>query len=216
MAESPVSRRRLVLTAIPAGAAMVLAPDANAATSSQYVVKAPSSKQTIQPQGDITALDILAAGSGSSSLLTIETPVNTGPSPILVTDSGSSLILFQVTHYGDVVTGGLVETATLRLNGGNSGPVHTSSWTANDLQDLINSVFDCSGGSLTFTIVARAAGSLAFAKKVDSSANRLTVTTNYGGTIDGASSLLLPNQGSSALLYCYDGNNWLVLGSHNL
>ncbi len=211
-----VSRRRFVIAAIPASAAMVIAPEAEGAPSTQYVVKAPSSKQTIQPLGDITALDIHAAGSGQSSLLTIETPVNTGPSPIFVTDSGSGLLLFQVTHFGDVVTGGLVSTATLRLNGGNAGPVHTSSWSAPNLQDLLNAVFDCTGGPLTFTIAAYAAGSIAFAKKVDSTAHPLTVTTNYGGTIDKGASLSLPNQGSSALLYCYDGTNWLVIGSHHI
>ncbi len=211
-----VSRRSFVIAAIPAGAAVVTAPDADAAPSTPYVVKAPTSKQTIQPAGDITALDIHAAGNGQNPLLTIETPVNTGPSPILVKDSGSNLLLLQVDQYGDLVTGGLLSTATLRLNGGNAGPVHTSSWIAHDLQDLVNAVFDCTGAALTFTISVYAAGSIAFAKKLDGTGHALTVTTSYGATIDGGASLSLPNQGSSALLYCYDGTNWLVLGSHHL
>jgi len=69
---------------------------------------------------------------------------------------------------------------------------------------------------LTFTIGAYAAGSIALAKKVDGTAHPLTVVTSYGGTIDKLTSLSLPNQGSSALLYCYDGTNWLVLASHKL
>jgi len=181
---------------------MVVTPDAGAAPSTPYVVKAPASKQTIQPAGDTTALDIHAAGSGQNPLLTIETPVNTGPSPIFVKDSGSNLLLFQVDQYGDVITGGLVSTGTVRLNGGNAGPVHTSNWTARNLQDLLNSVFDCTGGPLTFTISAYAAGSVAIAKKLDGTGHPLTVTTSYGGTIERAASLTLINQGSCALLYC--------------
>lgn len=75
--------------------------------------------------------------------------------------------------------------------------------------DLI--LFDMTAGALSAALpaVASAKGFSVRCKKVDSSANALTIT----GTIDGATNLVISSQNSVFMLYC-DGAVWWIVGSN--
>lgn len=67
---------------------------------------------------------------------------------------------------------------------------------------------DASGGNATVTLPTNTSGRIAVVKKVDSSANTVTIS---GGTIDGAASQILNLQYDSFMMIA-DGTSWSIIG----
>lgn len=81
----------------------------------------------------------------------------------------------------------------------------TANYTASD-KDYV--LADATSGIITITLPTAAANLMVGVKKVDSSANEVTVTG--GGTIDGAASKVIGTQYDGVTLIC-DGTNWFII-----
>jgi hypothetical protein len=96
---------------------------------------------------------------------------------------------------GDVFKGVVAKTTNFTVVGGNDDYVLT---------------MDASGGNRTFTLTAAATladGFVVTLKKIDSSANTVTIDANSSETIDGALTAVLTSQYETTTLIC-DGSNW--------
>jgi hypothetical protein len=74
---------------------------------------------------------------------------------------------------------------------------------------------NATGGARTITLPAAAAneGRVLVIKKIDASANAVTVDGNAAETIDGALTFSLPTQYKAVLLYC-NGSGWDVISTY--
>lgn len=71
---------------------------------------------------------------------------------------------------------------------------------------------DCSGGAVTLTLplAAENAGRVLWAKKIDGSANALTIDGNGSETVDGAANVSTATQYAAYTVFC-DGTEWWVI-----
>ena len=69
---------------------------------------------------------------------------------------------------------------------------------------------DCTSNAITVNLDAANPGIQYIIKKIDSSANAVTIAASGAETIDGAASITLPSQYQSVTLVC-DGTNWFIV-----
>ncbi len=86
----------------------------------------------------------------------------------------------------------------------------TAAYTALDTDHVI--LCDASTGAFTITLPAAAGrtGRMYYIKKIDSSANAVTIDGNASETIDGGLTAVLTVQFESVTIVC-DGSNWHIL-----
>jgi prefoldin subunit 5 len=105
--------------------------------------------------------------------------------------------------------------SALHVNGSFAVPITTttSNYTlsSNDYSVLANA----SSGAITITLPTASgiAGRIYVIKKIDSSANAVTITPNTGQTIDGANSYALSTQYKYVVLQS-TGSNWVIIGNN--
>ena len=151
------------------------------------------------------------------------TPNSSATSSIKV-DSGSSttlsdpLYITATTLSGTVLWlgdnhGNVIVPSSLSTSGFSGGlAVKTSSYSAKATDNVI--LGNSTSGSLTITLpdaTKSHVGQQYVIKKIDSSANTITVATTSSQTIDGTSSLAL-NVQYEAVEVATDGSNWYVIG----
>jgi hypothetical protein len=69
---------------------------------------------------------------------------------------------------------------------------------------------NCASNAITVNLPAAAQGKFYFIKKIDATANAVTIDGNGGETIDGAATQTLSYQWSAAMVVS-DGSNWYIL-----
>lgn len=86
----------------------------------------------------------------------------------------------------------------------------TSNYTA--AQTDFTLLCDATSGNITVTLPAAASnsGRIYVIKKIDASANTVTIDGNASETIDGATTVVLSAQYASKMIQC-DGSNWFIL-----
>ena len=148
----------------------------------------------------------------------------------LTTANANPVVADSAGRFGDI----FLETGTYRVilkdaddteiwdadpvdgSTGNSGAVRSitesDTLTVSDSTKVI--AVDASGGAVTVTLLAAATAGDGFeviVKKVDSSASAVTIDGNGAETIDGAATMILPNQYDTAQLRC-DASAWHSIG----
>ena len=86
----------------------------------------------------------------------------------------------------------------------------TANYTVENDYDMFK--VDTTGGNVTVTLPAAQlhSGRVINIKRMDASANTLTVDGNAAETIDGSATLLIPTQYESFTLLC-DGTGWIII-----
>lgn len=111
-----------------------------------------------------------------------------------------------------VVQSGTTKEATVeQVRSFKTNVSKTAAYTAT----LTDHFIDCDATSAAFSItlpaVASSSGKELIIKKIDSSANAVTVDGNASETIDGATTYSLAQQYDSVTIYC-DGSEWHIIG----
>ena len=128
-----------------------------------------------------------------------EVTVDIEPKYTKTVDVGSPSKYFKDGYFDNIHTSGAVYDW--------NSVVVTSDYTAS-ASDFI--LADASAGNITITLPAPVDGAKVAVKKIDSSANTVTINPNATEKIDGLSSLTLSTQYESYYLYS-DGSNWYIL-----
>lgn len=131
-------------------------------------------------------------------------------------DSTPGLVLSDLINIHDVSTGEqvsatLTQLQTLIGGGPGAGPVNTivfgdSPYAASDGETILA---DASGGAITINLPAATSGAEIKVKKIDATANLITVDGNGAEQIDGALTADLDVQYESFTLKS-DGSNWFI------
>jgi len=110
-------------------------------------------------------------------------------------DSGGDILRWQDTYTNGLLVGRAAKTTTYVVAAGDS---------------LISA--DATGGAFTVNLPAAAShtGRVIYVKKIDSSANAVTIDANASEEIDGETTLDLVIEGDCAMLIC-NGTGWEIV-----
>lgn len=86
----------------------------------------------------------------------------------------------------------------------------TSGYTATSADDFISCDATSAGFTITLPAAASNTGKVFYIKKIDSSANAVTIDGNASETIDGAATVTITLQYESLTIVC-DGSNWHII-----
>jgi len=134
----------------------------------------------------------------------------TGAAPTISAQGSDANINLKLTPQGT----GIVQTAaTLKYAGVISGlTTKTSAYTLTTLDYTVLGNATTASFSLTLPTSVGATGQVYIIKKVDSTANTVTILTTSSQTIDGSSSKVLSYQYDGFQLQS-DGANWMIIGN---
>jgi hypothetical protein len=147
--------------------------------------------------------------------------VGYGGTGITTTPANGALLVGNGTNYtsatltagtGVSVTNGS-GSITIASSGAESLVTKTSAYTATATDYTILANATSAAFSVTLPTAVGANGKLYIVKKVDSSANAVTVATTSAQTIDGASTYVMGYQYQSVTVQS-DGANWFIVGEH--
>jgi VCBS repeat-containing protein len=138
------------------------------------------------------------------------TGATTTNAPILSADGSDTNINLTLTPKG---TGVVSTTATLKYAGVISGlTTKTANYTLVATDHTVLGNATTASFSLTLPTSVGATGQVYIIKKVDSTANTVTILTTSSQTIDGSSSKVLSYQYDGFQLQS-DGANWMIIGN---
>lgn len=125
---------------------------------------------------------------------------------------GVSDVTLINTNNKEVIDSGVTYINGKLINGSTAVETVTSNRTLPEFKMAYH--FDCSGGNITLTLPSVSnpdlIGNWTFVKKVDASANTLTVSPAGGKTIDGAASKVYSTQWDGDVIYLGDDFNWYL------
>jgi hypothetical protein len=147
---------------------------------------------------------------GSSVNYVVLTGAATNTSPIISVAGSDANVSFTITTKGT----GIVQTAaTLKYAGVISGlTTKTANYTLVATDHTVLGNATTASFSLTLPTSVGATGQVYIIKKVDSTANTVTILTTSSQTIDGSSSKVLSYQYDGFQLQS-DGANWMIIGN---
>jgi hypothetical protein len=171
-----------------------------------HVVAAAPTIRLTDSQDRILQLTGPTSGSGSLALLGTGADLEIASN----TSSGGSLV-FKSSNVERGRFTGSGSSTTFLVSGGIGTAVvsKTTTYTLTALDSVVRA--DASGGAFTLTLptAVGCTGRQYWLKKIDSSANAVTIATTSSQTIDGASTYSLATQYAHVLLIS-DGANWMV------
>lgn len=125
---------------------------------------------------------------------------------------GVSDVTLINTNNKEVIDSGVTYINGKLINGSTAVETVTSNRTLPEFKMAYH--FDCSGGNITLTLPSVSnpdlIGNWTFVKKIDASANTLTVSPAGGKTIDGAASKVYSTQWDGDVIYLGDDFNWYL------
>jgi hypothetical protein len=158
-----------------------------------------------------------SGGGGISTIDTTKTPV----AGHYFTQYDGSLKVDKVTGKGlstnDLTSARTAELDSVRvkLNKSDSTTLYQSKYQATLKQNKFNiTLSDATSGNQTITLPTAVgiSGNIYFVKKIDSSANTVTINTTSSQTIDGATSRVIYDRYSSYMVVS-DGSNWYIIST---
>jgi hypothetical protein len=151
--------------------------------------------------GNLTLAAGSKSGVGTDGIITMQTSgaggVNVLPPSDLVGNLGVS-----GTRWGDIAFGGMLANVVTKVA---DYTITALDWTV---------LADAAGGAFNVTLPSVAAnrGRVFIVKRINAGANKPTIITTGGDTIDGAATLVLTPQYASAMVQAPDaGTDWMVL-----
>ncbi len=161
----------------------------------------------------------LPAASGNAGLYYLIKKIDSSANAITIDANGSETIDGATTYVSEmedqavliVCDGSNWETLSHTANSLLNVVSKTSAYTASA---TVDQVILCDASSAAFTLTLPAASSNAgvylYIKKIDSSANAVTIDGNASETIDGATTFVVNYEDQAVVLAC-DGTNWETL-----
>lgn len=141
----------------------------------------------------------------------------------IVPKTGLSADINATATTGQATTGELLyttDTKTLYVFDGtnclpiaNVAPIETVTASSDTLDETNHVVLcDCTSNTITINLPTASgiSGRIYHIKKIDSSANAVTIDGNGGETVDGTTTKVLSSQYDSVMIVS-DGSNWLII-----